>query len=74
MCVERRFLAYLQLTCFLRQLHPEPVAFGDLGMELLDLRVELLPLVLRLGLDLLQDLHLTRQLLVICLQALLVLL
>lgn len=43
-------------------------------MELLDLGVQLLPLVLRLGLDLLQHLHLARQLLVVRLQALLVLL
>jgi hypothetical protein len=42
-------------------------------MELLDLGIQLLPLVLRLGLDLLQHLHLTSQLLVVCLQALLVL-
>lgn len=43
-------------------------------MELLDLGVQFLPLVLRLSLDLLQRLHLACQLLVVCLQTLLVLL
>lgn len=42
-------------------------------MELLDLGIQLLPLVLRLSLDLLQHLYLARQLLVVCLQALFVL-
>lgn len=66
--------AHLQFVRFLGQFHAEPVSLGDLGVELLDLGIQFLPLVLRLGLDLLQHLHLTRQLLVVCLQALLVLL
>lgn len=66
--------AYLELAGFLGQLHAEPVPLRHLGVELLHLRVQLLPLVLGLGLDLLQHLDLARQLLVVRLQALLVLL
>lgn len=66
--------AYLELVCFLGQLHAESVPFRHLGVEFLHLRVEFLPLVLGLGLDLLQHLDLARQLLVVGLQALLVLL
>lgn len=63
---------YLQLVSFLRQLHPQPFAFCDLSSQFLYLSIKLLPLMLRLCLDLLQHLHFTGQLLVVRLQALLV--
>lgn len=63
---------YLQLVGFLRQLHPQPFAFCHLSSQFLYLSIKLLPLMLRLCLDLLQHLHLTGQLLVVRLQALLV--
>lgn len=37
---------YLELAGFLGQLHAEPVPLRHLGVELLHLRVQLLPLVL----------------------------
>lgn len=63
---------YLQLVSFLRQLHPQSFAFCDLSSQFLYLSIKLLPLMLRLCLDLLQHLHFTGQLLVVRLQALLV--
>ena len=63
----------LQLVHPLGLLSLGPLALGDPGHNLLQLGLQLLPLVLRLGLGLLEALHLPHQLLVGALLALLVL-
>lgn len=59
---------HLQFVSALRQFSLGPLALSRPGRELLQLGLQFLPLVLRLGLGLLQAFHLAAQLLVASLQ------